>query len=290
MTGVEAVALIEFAGTNVGEVLKQGILEDASRWSPRTQAARRCRARRTATSSHPRRLRRRGRAHGRSPRHRRRRKIAVFHQNDGFEEAGRKGVEEALAKRDLKLAAVATYRRNTDDVKAAIETIRKADVGAVIMVSVKPIGIFHEGLSRSRRRRAAAQHLGHRRRPTRQAVESLGDVPSWACPIMPLPYSDTLPITRSSSAYSQNTAGPTRRSPANFEEFMEAKVLIKALRAPAPTEFGKVLRALEDDQQLRCRRLHGQLFRQQPGQFALCRSDDRHRTQRHTAALIVFIS
>ena len=45
-------------------------------------------------------------------------------------------MEEALAKRDLKLAAVATYERNTDDVKAAIETIRKADVGAVIMVSV----------------------------------------------------------------------------------------------------------------------------------------------------------
>ena len=39
-------------------------------------------------------------------------------------------MEEALAKADLKLAAVATYERNTDDVKAAIETILQRRMSA----------------------------------------------------------------------------------------------------------------------------------------------------------------
>ena len=142
------------------------------------------------------------------------RKIAVFHQNDGFGEAGRKGVEEALAKRDLKLAAVATYERNTDDVKAAIETIRKADVGAVIMVSVnQSTAAFTKGY---REAGGAAQLLNISVVDAGQLVKlssPLGDARAGHQPGHALPIPTPRRSRASSSACSQNTAGPTRRSP-----------------------------------------------------------------------------
>ena len=176
------------------------------------------------------------------------RKIAVFHQNDGFGEAGRKGVEEALAKRDLKLAAVATYERNTDDVKAAVETIRKADVGAVIMVSVKKsTAAFTKGYRESG---GAAQLLNISvvdagqlvKLSSASAMHGLG-----ISQVMPFPYSDTLPITREFKRLFAKHAGPDATiSYTNFEEFIGAKVLVEALRRAGPNPSAeKVLRALE---------------------------------------------
>ena len=247
----QAVALIGFAGTaNVGEVLKQGILEKGriALVAPYTggEALRK--------------------AENRNIFHIRAgyadeaehmvdhlvtvgvRKIAVFHQNDGFGEAGRKGVEEALAKRDLKLAAVATYERNTDDVKAAIETIRKADVGAVIMVSVnQSTAAFTKGY---REAGGAAQLLNI-------SVVDAGQLVKLSSPsamhglgisqVMPFPYSDTLPITREFKRLFAKHGGPDATiSYTNFEEFIGAKVLVEALRrAGTNPSSEKVLRALE---------------------------------------------
>ena len=52
------------------------------------------------------------------------RNIAVFYQNDGFGETGKRGVEAALTKRGLTLAAAASYERNTDEVASAVDSIR----------------------------------------------------------------------------------------------------------------------------------------------------------------------
>lgn len=247
----QAVALIGFAGTaNVGEVLKQGILEKGriALVAPYTggEALRK--------------------AENRNIFHIRAgyadeaehmvdhlvtvgvRKIAVFHQNDGFGEAGRKGVEAALAKRDLKLAAVATYERNTDDVKTAIETIRKADVGAVIMVSVnKSTAAFTKGY---REAGGAAQLLNISvvdagqlvKLSSASAMHGLG-----ISQVMPFPYSDTLAITREFRRLFAKHGGPDATiSYTNFEEFIGAKVLVEALRRAGPNPGPeKVLRALE---------------------------------------------
>ena len=63
-------------------------------------------------------------------------RIAVMYQDDGFGKAGLLGVENALAKRNLKLAAAAGYERNTDKVEEAVAKIKASDAQAVIMVSV----------------------------------------------------------------------------------------------------------------------------------------------------------
>ena len=62
-------------------------------------------------------------------------KIAVFYQNDGYGLAGLAGVERALKKRNMALAAKSTVERNTVDVKKAVEEMAKADPQAIIMIS-----------------------------------------------------------------------------------------------------------------------------------------------------------
>src|SRR6185436_3920841 len=52
--------------------------------------------------------------------------IAVFYQDDAYGQAGLKGVEIAMAKRNLKISATGTVERNTVDVGAAVRSINAA--------------------------------------------------------------------------------------------------------------------------------------------------------------------
>lgn len=62
-------------------------------------------------------------------------RIAVFYQNDAYGQAGLAGVERALKKRGLEIAAKGTVERNTVEVKAAVATMVKAQPQAIVMVS-----------------------------------------------------------------------------------------------------------------------------------------------------------
>jgi len=62
-------------------------------------------------------------------------KIAVFYQNDGYGQAGLKGVEIAMGKRNLKIAALGTVERNTIKVEDAVKTLQAVQPDAVVMVS-----------------------------------------------------------------------------------------------------------------------------------------------------------
>ena len=62
-------------------------------------------------------------------------KIAVFYQNDGYGQAGLAGVERALKKRNMEIAARATVERNTVDVKKAVETMVGTQPQAIVMIS-----------------------------------------------------------------------------------------------------------------------------------------------------------
>ena len=62
-------------------------------------------------------------------------KIAVFYQNDAYGQAGLAGVERALKKRNLEVVAKGTVERNTVEVAKAVETMKKANPQAVVMIS-----------------------------------------------------------------------------------------------------------------------------------------------------------
>lgn len=62
-------------------------------------------------------------------------KIGVFYQNDAYGQAGLTGVERAMKKRNLQIAAKDTVERNTVDVTKSVATLSKANLQAVIMIS-----------------------------------------------------------------------------------------------------------------------------------------------------------
>jgi branched-chain amino acid transport system substrate-binding protein len=70
-------------------------------------------------------------------------RIAIMYQDDAYGRAGRAGLEQALARRDLKLTGDGTYERNTVAVKVALLSIRRANPQAVVMIGAyKPCAEF----------------------------------------------------------------------------------------------------------------------------------------------------
>lgn len=247
----QAVALIGYAGTaNVGEVLKRGLLESGkiALVAPYTGGE----VLRTADNRNIFHIRA---GYADEAEHMVDhlvtlgvKRIAVFYQNDGFGEAGKKGVEAALARRDLKLAAAASYERNTDDVKSAVDIIRKSDAGAVIMISVnRSTAAFAKAF---REAGGSAQLLNISVVDAGQLVK-LSGTPAvhglGISQVMPFPHSDTLPVTREyKKLFAKFAPADASISYTNFEEFIGAKVLVEAIRrsGPNPTPE-KILRALE---------------------------------------------
>src|SRR3954447_23478759 len=70
-------------------------------------------------------------------------KIAIFYQDDAFGRSGLDGVNAAMKKRNMQLAAEATYERNTVAVKTALLQLKRAEPEAVVIVGAyKPVAEF----------------------------------------------------------------------------------------------------------------------------------------------------
>ena len=70
-------------------------------------------------------------------------KIAIFYQDDAFGRAGLTGFKKAMEKRNLEIAAEATYERNTVAVKSALLSLKRAEPDAVVIVGAyKPVAEF----------------------------------------------------------------------------------------------------------------------------------------------------
>jgi ABC-type branched-subunit amino acid transport system substrate-binding protein len=174
-------------------------------------------------------------------------RVAVLYQNDAFGKAGLAGVEAALDRRKLKLAAAAPYERNTAEVKAAVDAIRRAEAQAVIMVAVnKPAAAF---VKRYREAGGGGQLFSISVVDPAELVR-LGGL-DWVrglgiSQVVPYPYQPLLPVVREFHALMQRHAPGAEINYTNFEEFLGAKVLVEGLRraGPRPTRAA-VIKALE---------------------------------------------
>jgi branched-chain amino acid transport system substrate-binding protein len=63
------------------------------------------------------------------------RKISVFYQDDAYGQAGLKGVQIAMDKRNMKIVALGKVERNTIKVEDAVKTINSTRPDGVIMIS-----------------------------------------------------------------------------------------------------------------------------------------------------------
>lgn len=174
-------------------------------------------------------------------------RIAVMHQDDGFGQSGLDGVQAALERRKLKLVAVASYPRNTDDVGAAVKTIAAANPHAVIMIAInKPAAAF---IKQYREAGGGAQLYNISVVNPAEIVRLAGLSNAHGLGIsqvVPFPYQPRLPVVREYQQLLAKYAPGAEVNYTSFEEFLGAKVLVEALRraGPAPTREA-VVKALE---------------------------------------------
>jgi branched-chain amino acid transport system substrate-binding protein len=174
-------------------------------------------------------------------------RIAVMYQDDGFGLSGLKGVQDAAAKRNLKLVATAGYERNTDKVDAAVEKTRATDAQAVIMIAVnKPAAAF---VRKYRQSGGGAQLFNISVVDPNEIVKLAGVENAHGLAIsqvVPYPYMANLPVIREYQELLKKYAPKERVNYTSFEEFLGAKVLVEGLRraGPNPTRAG-VIKGLE---------------------------------------------
>ena len=174
-------------------------------------------------------------------------RIAVMYQDDGFGKAGLLGVENALAKRNLKLAAAAGYERNTDKVEEAVAKIKASDAQAVIMVSVNKSTAAFVKLYRESGSGAKLYNISVVDPAELVKLAGLKNVHGLGISqVVPYPFMANMAVVREYQTLLKKFAPAELVNYTSFEEFVGAKVLVEALlRAGRNPTRSQVVKALE---------------------------------------------
>jgi branched-chain amino acid transport system substrate-binding protein len=172
-------------------------------------------------------------------------RIAVFHQNDAYGQAGLSGVTKALASQQLKPLAVATVERNSSDVKEAVATLAKSGAQAIVQ-----IGAYQACAAFIRQARAAGyggkfynvSFVGTQALADELGKDGAGVVVSQ---VMPSPYSAARPITRELVAAARQAGGNVQANYSSMEGYLAAKVFAEGLRRAARPSREGLIAALE---------------------------------------------
>ncbi len=175
------------------------------------------------------------------------RRVAVFYQNDAFGTSGLQGVQAALQRRGLQLAAAAAYERNTTDVDKAVTPTLAAEAQAVIMIAVnKPAAAF---IKQYRTAGGGGLLFNISVVDPAELVKLAGLKEARGLGIsqvVPFPYQPNLPVVREFHRALRKHAPDEAVNYTNFEEYLGAKVLVEGLRraGPNPTRE-RLMTALE---------------------------------------------
>jgi len=171
--------------------------------------------------------------------------IAVFYQNDAYGQAGLKGVELAMGRRNMKISAFGTVERNTVKVEDAVKKISAVSPDAVVMISAYTS--IAEFVRQMKRAGSAAQFynvsfVGSKALADALQAEGYGLVISQ---VVPFPWSAKIPLVKE---YQRVLAerGIKEWNFSSLEGFIAAKVLVEALkRAGKALNQPKLIAALE---------------------------------------------
>jgi ABC-type branched-subunit amino acid transport system substrate-binding protein len=173
------------------------------------------------------------------------RRIAVFYQNDAYGKAGLAGMERALGKRKLAIAASATVERNAVEVAAASRSIHAANPDAVVMISAyKSVATFVRVMKAagSTAQFHNVSFVGSKPLATELGADGIGVA---VTQVVPFPWSGMLPVTRE-YAELMKKAGQSDLSFTSLEGYIAARVLVEGLRrAGREVSREKLVAALE---------------------------------------------
>jgi len=156
-------------------------------------------------------------------------KIAVFYQNDSYGKAGLTGVQIAMKKRNLAIAATGTVERNTTDVGAAVKAISAVQPDAVVMISAYTS--IAEFVRQMKKAGSAAQFhnvsfVGSKALSNALGKEGYGVVISQ---VVPFPWNPGVPVVKEYQRILK-AAGITEYNFGSLEGYLAAKVMVEGLR------------------------------------------------------------
>ena len=172
-------------------------------------------------------------------------KIAVFFQDDNYGQAGLKGVEIAMGKRNLKIAALGKVERNTIKVEDAVKSINAAQPDGVVMISAYTS--ITEFVRQMKRQGSSTQFHNVSFVGSKALADSLKDDGYGVAisQVVPFPWSPSVPIVKEY----QEIMARSRNTDFNFsslEGFIVAKVMVEGLkRAGKDLTREKLVAALE---------------------------------------------
>ncbi|HWA39084.1 MAG TPA: ABC transporter substrate-binding protein [Burkholderiales bacterium] len=157
------------------------------------------------------------------------RKISVFYQDDAYGEAGRKGTELALERRQLKIHSTGTVVRNTVAVEEAAKKIHASQPDAVVMVGayaacaayVKAMQKLGSGATFYN-----VSFVGSKALSDALGKDGVGVAISQ---VVPFPWATGIPVVKEYQAASKK-AGFTDYNFSALEGFITAKVMVEGLR------------------------------------------------------------
>ena len=172
-------------------------------------------------------------------------RIAVFYQDDAYGQAGLKGVEIAMGKRNMKIAALGKVERNTVKVQDAVKAINGAQPDGVIMISA------YTSITEFVREMKAAgsttqfhnvSFVGSKALADELKDEGYGVAISQ---VVPFPWSPSIPIVKEYQEVLAK-AGNTDFNFSSLEGYIVAKVMVEGLkRAGKDLTREKLVAALE---------------------------------------------
>jgi len=169
------------------------------------------------------------------------RKIAVFYQNDAYGKAGLEGVERAMARRQLKVAALGTVERNSVDVNAALAALLPGMPEAIVQISAyKSCAAF---IKQARAKGYGGQFFNVSFVGSKALADELGDMGAGVVitQVVPFPYAGSTAIVRE---YQQvmTEAGHKEHDFSSMEGFLTAKVFVEGARRAgrSPTREGLI--------------------------------------------------
>ncbi|MGZ5097021.1 MAG: ABC transporter substrate-binding protein, partial [Usitatibacter sp.] len=171
-------------------------------------------------------------------------RIAVFYQNDAYGLAGLAGVERALKKRNLEIAAKGTVERNTVEVKKAVDEMLKAKPQAVVMISAyKSCAAFIKDVKKAGASPTFwnVSFVGSKALAKELDKEGRGVQISQ---VMPFPWDSSVPVVKEYRKLLEEAKGEPGYG--TLEGFIAAKVMVEGLkRAGKKIDRDSFIRAME---------------------------------------------
>jgi ABC-type branched-subunit amino acid transport system substrate-binding protein len=155
--------------------------------------------------------------------------IAVFYQDDAYGQAGLKGVELAMAKRNIKISALGTVERNTVKVESAVKTIHAANADAVVMICAYTS--CAEFIRQMKKARSSAQFYNVSFVGSVSLANALGNEGAGVAisQVVPFPWGTSVPVVKEYQTLSAK-AGNKDFNFGAIEGFLVAKVFVEGIK------------------------------------------------------------